>query len=203
MLYLFGGEHEALGIDAATGAISWRAPLDGRVEYGTTAADGRLFAATSAGTLIALGPERLAASPPASVPPAAPAVGATVLADLSGTPDGLTDPTGLDVDPSGRIWVAEGARDAFAIFAPDGSFIERWAPGPGSSTSTMRTRATRPPTSRSRPMATSTSPTPATSGSSASQPTGRWSARGAGSERGPASSRSRSPSPWMRRAAST
>jgi outer membrane protein assembly factor BamB len=129
MLYLFGGEHEALGIDAATGAISWRAPLDGRVEYGTTAADGRLFAATSAGTLIALGPERLAASPPASVPPAAPAVGATVLADLSGTPDGLTDPTGLDVDPSGRIWVAEGARDAFAIFAPDGSFIERWGAG--------------------------------------------------------------------------
>ena len=34
-------------------------------------------------------------------------------------------PTGLDVDPAGRIWVAEGP-GRFAIFDVDGRFVERW-----------------------------------------------------------------------------
>jgi sugar lactone lactonase YvrE len=129
MLYLFGGEHEALGIDAATGAVEWRVPLDGPVEYGTTAADGMLFAATTAGTMTALAPADVAAHPSASTSPAPTSSPARVVAELSAAPDGLNDPTGLDVDPAGRIWVAEGARNGFAIFGPDGSFIERWGVG--------------------------------------------------------------------------
>lgn len=41
-------------------------------------------------------------------------------------------PFGVAVAPDGRIWVADGSRGQFQIFAPDGAFSEAWgAPGSG------------------------------------------------------------------------
>ncbi len=136
-LYVFGGSNEALGIDGATGRILWRTPIDGTVEYGTTAAGGRVFAVTTAGTLYAIGPKALAVA--TSAPPSATAslqasVTATLKTALAGAPGGLSVPTGLDVDPKGRTWVAEGGKNDFAIYGADGAFLERWGSsgsGPG------------------------------------------------------------------------
>lgn len=47
-------------------------------------------------------------------------------------PDALAKPYGIGIDPQGQIWVADGSQDQFAIFAPDGTFLEMWgAPGTG------------------------------------------------------------------------
>jgi outer membrane protein assembly factor BamB len=134
MAYLFGGDNEAVGVDLADGGVSWRVPLDGTVEYGTTAAGRRLFAVTTAGTLFGLGPADLAvASPkPSASPEASSAIVATPLGEPIEAPSGLTVPTGLDRDTDGNIWVAEGGRNGFAIFAADGTFLGRWGtPGSG------------------------------------------------------------------------
>jgi outer membrane protein assembly factor BamB len=128
-LQLFGGSNEALGIDITTGRILWRIPIDGTVEYGTTAAGGRMFAVTTAGTLYAIGPQTLAAptsAPTSATPGPQQTVAATLTTALSEAPGGLSVPTGLDADPKGRIWVAEAGVNGFAIFGADGAFLERW-----------------------------------------------------------------------------
>ncbi|MEO5884907.1 MAG: sigma-70 family RNA polymerase sigma factor [Candidatus Limnocylindrales bacterium] len=53
------------------------------------------------------------------------------LGNLEAPPGGLTEPGGIDIDPDGRIWVVDTGRDAIAIFAPTGSFLEHWG-RPGS-----------------------------------------------------------------------
>ncbi|MEZ4563001.1 MAG: NHL repeat-containing protein [Thermomicrobiales bacterium] len=41
-------------------------------------------------------------------------------------------PGGVTAAPDGRIWVADGSRGQFQIFAPDGAFVEAWGvPGSG------------------------------------------------------------------------
>jgi outer membrane protein assembly factor BamB len=124
-VYAFGGDNEAMGLDAATGSVRWRVPIDGTAEFGTTVADGRMYAATNAGTLFAIG-----TGPAAVVATPSPSTGrvsiAHEVARLSGPPDGLALPTGTRQDPQGRIWIAEGDKHDFAIFAPDGTFMERW-----------------------------------------------------------------------------
>ena len=47
-------------------------------------------------------------------------------------PGGLDTPVDVAVAPDGTIWVTEGGAGRFAIFAADGSFLERWGrPGAG------------------------------------------------------------------------
>lgn len=46
--------------------------------------------------------------------------------EASGGTDGLDFPGSLALDPQGRLWVADTGHDRFAIFSPDGTFIETW-----------------------------------------------------------------------------
>ncbi len=53
------------------------------------------------------------------------------LGQLESPPGGWLDPGGVDVDPTGRIWVVDAGHDAIAIFSTEGRFLERWGK-PGS-----------------------------------------------------------------------
>ena len=96
--------------------------------------DGRLFAATSSGSILALGSPALAvASAPASGSPAsgapsiAPSGAAETVVGQFGVAAGpLMTPAGMATDAAGQIWAVEAGRDGFVIFAPDGSSAERW-----------------------------------------------------------------------------
>ncbi len=53
--------------------------------------------------------------------------------ETHGGPDlPLFHPFGVTIAPDGRVWVSDGSRGQFQIFAPDGTFIEAWGtPGSG------------------------------------------------------------------------
>lgn len=38
----------------------------------------------------------------------------------------LNEPSNVGIDPSGNVWITEGRESRFAIFTPDGSFLETW-----------------------------------------------------------------------------
>jgi sugar lactone lactonase YvrE len=68
--------------------------------------------------------------PSARVPASAP-IEAAVFAWRSTGPGQQFDPgSNIDIDPQGRVWVADPVNGRFAIFASDGTFVEYWgAPG--------------------------------------------------------------------------
>ncbi len=41
-------------------------------------------------------------------------------------PAGAVSPTAITLDPSGTLWAADAAHDRFAIFKPDGTFVDYW-----------------------------------------------------------------------------
>ena len=50
----------------------------------------------------------------------------------TGGPDGLDSPAAMALDPQGQLWVADTGNHRFAIFTPDGEFVETWgSPGDG------------------------------------------------------------------------
>ena len=50
----------------------------------------------------------------------------------TGGPDGLDFPAAMALDPQGQLWVADTGNHRFAIFTPDGEFVETWgSPGEG------------------------------------------------------------------------
>ena len=50
----------------------------------------------------------------------------------TGGPDGLAFPAAMALDPQGQLWVADTGNHRFAIFTPDGEFVETWgSPGDG------------------------------------------------------------------------
>lgn len=44
----------------------------------------------------------------------------------SGEPDRIAAPASIDVDPTGQVYVCDGARDRFRIFSPEGVFQRDW-----------------------------------------------------------------------------
>jgi diacylglycerol O-acyltransferase / trehalose O-mycolyltransferase len=44
----------------------------------------------------------------------------------TGGPDGMKFPWDMSIDPQGRVWVADTGNSRFAIFSPDGTFVEDW-----------------------------------------------------------------------------
>jgi sugar lactone lactonase YvrE len=44
----------------------------------------------------------------------------------TGGDDGLDFPGSMALDPQGQLWVADTGNDRFAIFTPDGEFVETW-----------------------------------------------------------------------------
>jgi sugar lactone lactonase YvrE len=51
--------------------------------------------------------------------------------EATGGADPFSKPYGLGVAPDGTLWVANGGKDRFEIFAPDGTYLETWGT-PGS-----------------------------------------------------------------------
>ena len=54
-----------------------------------------------------------------------------LLWETTGTPGPFSRPYGLGIAPDGNVWVANGGKDRFEIFAPDGTYLETWGT-PGS-----------------------------------------------------------------------
>jgi DNA-binding beta-propeller fold protein YncE len=44
----------------------------------------------------------------------------------TGGPSGMDFPGDMAIDPKGRLWVADTGNSRFAIFEPDGTFVEYW-----------------------------------------------------------------------------
>ncbi|MBA2382586.1 MAG: PQQ-binding-like beta-propeller repeat protein [Chloroflexi bacterium] len=122
------GDSQVVAIDTSNGTERWRLTLDGNVEYALTLVGGRIFAATAAGSLLALGaPDLLvASSPPPSATPSASSAPSAWIGTCSDAPGGLQTPAGMAMSPDGLVWLAEAGRDGFAIYDADCHFVERW-----------------------------------------------------------------------------
>ena len=120
-------------LDRASGAVRW-AVQTGRVDGGIAVTDGRLVLGTGDGRIVALGAVDAASRPSAVPPPESETTRGRELvpvAELT-APGRLDTPVDVAVAPDGTIWVTEGGAGRFAIFAADGSFLERWGrPGAG------------------------------------------------------------------------
>jgi sugar lactone lactonase YvrE len=46
--------------------------------------------------------------------------------EATGGSDPFSRPYGLGIAPDGNLWVANGGKDRFEIFAPDGTYLETW-----------------------------------------------------------------------------
>ena len=133
-----------MALDQSTGGELWRVDIDGANPCCIGVARGLVFVGTSTGTVYAIGGDGAAltakaipsavATAPTVAPSANPAPSAaTVLPPLptsllwtanSGAADFI--PLGLAQAPDGRLWAAEGFKDSFAIFDPDGTYVESW-----------------------------------------------------------------------------
>jgi sugar lactone lactonase YvrE len=80
---------------------------------------------TSAFSLIATLPVATSAQSPA-VSSTAPPSPVGFVWSTTGGPDGLSFPNDMALDPQGRLWVADTHNGRFAIFMPDGTFVETW-----------------------------------------------------------------------------
>jgi outer membrane protein assembly factor BamB len=130
--------HRVVALDRATGGQLWTFDLDGSNQCCVAAAKGKVFVATDAGTVYAIGgdnasiavgpvPHEAPSAPPTAVASAAP------LTDLQPKVDWIADrgprdfiPWSLAKAPDGSIWAALGGTDQFAIFGPDGTYRETW-----------------------------------------------------------------------------
>ena len=129
-------------LDAATGQELWRFDVEGGVTS-MSLAGGLLFEGTDTGILYAIagdgstirpGTIPSVASPPpavsAAVPAASPAAAAPVASFVwsATAPDPDFIPAGIARAPDGTLWVADVVGNRFALFSPDGEFLDYWAP---------------------------------------------------------------------------
>jgi outer membrane protein assembly factor BamB len=138
-------ERRVVALDAASGGELWSVDVDGPNHCCIALARGLVFVGTSAGTVYAIGGDGTALTPKAvpsvvvaeassasnaspapasSTPTVEPLPVDLVWAVGSGENDFL--PWGLALSPDGRLWAAEGTKDQFSIFEPDGRFVESW-----------------------------------------------------------------------------
>jgi outer membrane protein assembly factor BamB len=132
------GGRQIVALDRATGGLLWTFDFDANIQCCIAVSRGKLFVGTDIGTAYAIGGDgatltagavpSLAAVPSAVPPPSVaplPELDTKVAwAVTSGARDFV--PWGLAKAPDGRLWAAEGLSNRFAIFTPDGKFVETW-----------------------------------------------------------------------------
>jgi outer membrane protein assembly factor BamB len=126
-------------LDRATGGQLWTFDLDGSNQCCIALSKGNVYVATDVGTVYAIAGDNatLAVGP---IPQAAPSVVTPTTAPTAATPalpapklewiadHGPADfvPWLMAKAPDGRLWAAIGLKDTFAIFGPDGTYLESW-----------------------------------------------------------------------------
>ncbi len=138
------GERRVYALDAATGGKLWQFDVDSSNECCIAVAKGSVFVGTSTGSVYDIGGDGSVVSPApaptataeasatAAVPSATPVASASTgpspvsFVWKATGPDGALIPNNLARDPKGRIWAADPYNDRFAIFQPDGTFVEYW-----------------------------------------------------------------------------
>ncbi len=148
------GEHRVYALDAGAGRELWHFDLDGGTDATVAVAGGSVYIGTASGSVYAIGGNGLTAAAPSALPSASPSP--TALASAAspspasspsaataspspavasaikflwaakGGPGGMTFPGEMALASDGRIWVADTGNNRFAIFNPDGSFVETW-----------------------------------------------------------------------------
>jgi outer membrane protein assembly factor BamB len=145
------GEHRVYALDAASGGYLWRFDVDGSNGCCIAVARGAVVLGTNSGSVYAIGGDGsrpVVAAPPSDVAVASssassapsPVVPSASATSPGGSPvpavvspiwqssgsDGALVPNRITRDPSGRLWVSDAAANRFAIFKPDGTFLEYW-----------------------------------------------------------------------------
>ena len=128
-------------LDAATGAELWRFDVEGGVT-GMALAGGLLFEGTNTGLLYAIGGDGTTltpgplppVAPPSTVPSPAPLASSATASQVASF---LWSATAPDPDfvsaaiaraSDGTLWVADVVGNRFALFSPEGEFLDYWAP---------------------------------------------------------------------------
>lgn len=122
-LYVADQDSSLYALDAATGAERWRVSLGSPIGYGPVVTGGVIYAGTNSGKVYALGD---GGEP---LPRVASSQGrpARFLWEFPGNPmSPLSDPTDLEIDPQGRLWVTDAGNGRFQIFSPAGDYLESW-----------------------------------------------------------------------------
>jgi len=138
VVYLQVGDGPLVALSATDGHELWRTPqpmigksnpvVTGGMIFQVDQGHGVIRAWAEPG-LIALLP-RHSAVPSATASSSAPTV--ATLTWHATAPDGKLIPTALAGSPDGDIWAADPYNNRFAIFKPDGNFVEYWGtPGAG------------------------------------------------------------------------
>jgi outer membrane protein assembly factor BamB len=128
-------------LDAATGGELWRFDVDGGVTA-MSLAGGTLFEATDTGRLYAIGGDGTSITPgpipsvaplspvPSQAPVASPATPSQLASFVwsATAPDPGFVSAAIARAPDGTLWVADVDGDRFALFSPEGEFLDYWAP---------------------------------------------------------------------------
>jgi len=138
VIYLQGVDGPLVALSATDGHQLWRTPLPTVGRSNPVVSGGMIFQvdggrgvirAWAEPALIALLPH------PSAVPSAAASSSAPTVATLTWHatgPDGKLIPLALARSPDGDIWATDPYNNRFAIFKPDGTFVEYWGtPGAG------------------------------------------------------------------------
>jgi outer membrane protein assembly factor BamB len=129
-------------LDAATGRELWHFDVDGGNSCCVAIAHGSVFVATESGSVYDIGGDGSTISPgrsttPLPSPSASPSASPTAspaafpppvefVWSAIGGGEGLRGAGPIAIDPKGSLWVADTANSRFAIFDPDGNFVEYW-----------------------------------------------------------------------------
>jgi outer membrane protein assembly factor BamB len=136
VVYFVDGAGVLDAVDASTGVVRWHFALDTGSSFTPVVVDGVVYVGTQLGSVFAIGgsepPAGLAiASPEASPSAAAAPSGGTPTAQLLWTtpangPGALNVPGTVNLDPLGRLWVANGPASQYLIYDLDGDLLETW-----------------------------------------------------------------------------
>ncbi len=126
-IYLPGKDRTLTALDPETGEVQWTLPLDEVAQAAPAVTSERVFVATRAGSVYAIGGEgaSILNAPQAELEPGV-AGPVRPIWKSSGGPNALKNPTGIAVSPTGEIWVCDTANDRLQIFDADGSFLREF-----------------------------------------------------------------------------
>jgi eukaryotic-like serine/threonine-protein kinase len=137
-------EHAVHALDAGTGGELWKFDVDGSMDCCLAVAQGLVVVGTTSGSIYAIGGDGAAqsAAPVRTPGPSvavetvaptqivAPSIATLAWAQTADDPDFVS--AALGRAPDGNLWVADPRNGRFAIFSPDGKFLEFWGePGSG------------------------------------------------------------------------
>jgi outer membrane protein assembly factor BamB len=117
VLYVTADDHRFYALAAASGKELWHFDVDGGIRCCVAVAHSSVFVGTDSGSVYDIvGDGSLAASPGP----------VKFLWSAVGGGDGMSFPGDVAIDPQGHVWVADTGNSRFAIFDPDGKFVEYW-----------------------------------------------------------------------------